>query len=79
VKRSQKQQASSQSATDVRLNQAREDVQKYKSLLQEGAGRRQGDVTSAFLWPPYVIGGPLYFCPVVSIYLSIFFFFLFLA
>ena len=27
------------------------------------------------LWPPYVIGGPLYFCPVVSFYLlSIFFF-----
>jgi len=23
-----------------------------------------------FLWPPYVIGGPLYFCPVVSFYLS---------
>jgi len=22
----------------------------------------------AFLWPPYVIGGPLYFCPVVSIF-----------
>ena len=35
MKRSQKQQASSQSATDVRLNQAREDVQKYKSLLQK--------------------------------------------
>jgi len=30
----------------------------------------------SFLWPPYVIGGPLYFCPVISIfYLSIFFFF----
>ena len=26
------------------------------------------------LWPPYVIGGPLYFCPVVSFYLSFFFF-----
>jgi len=26
-----------------------------------------------FLWPPYVIGGPLYFCPVVS-----FFFFFYL-
>jgi len=25
------------------------------------------------LWPPYVIGGPLYRCPVVSIYLAIFF------
>ena len=22
-----------------------------------------------YLWPPYVIGGPLYFCPVVSLYL----------
>jgi len=22
------------------------------------------------LWPPYVIGRPLYFCPVVSFYLS---------
>jgi len=35
LKRSQKQQSSSQSATEVRLNQAREDVQKYKSLLQK--------------------------------------------
>ena len=26
------------------------------------------------LWPPYVIGGPLYFCPVVSFYLSSIFF-----
>jgi len=31
------------------------------------------------LWPPYVIGGPLYFCPVISIYLSIYLLFLFLA
>jgi len=29
----------------------------------------------AFLWPPYVIGGPLYFCPVVSFYLLLLFFF----
>ena len=28
-------------------------------------------ITTVYLWPPYVIGGPLYFCPVVS-----FFFFL---
>ena len=27
---------------------------------------------SGLLWPPYVIGGPLYFCPVVSFYLSIY-------
>ena len=27
-----------------------------------------------FLWPPYVIGGPLYFCPVVSFLPSIFFY-----
>jgi len=26
------------------------------------------------LWPPYEIGGPFYFCPVVTIFLSIFFF-----
>ena len=26
-----------------------------------------------FLWPPYVIGGPLYFCPVISIFLLLFF------
>jgi len=26
------------------------------------------------LWPPYVIGGPLYFCPVVSFYLLLRFF-----
>ena len=24
------------------------------------------------LWPPYVIGGPLYLCPVISFYLSFF-------
>jgi len=28
----------------------------------------------SLLWPPYVIGGSLYFCPVISIFLSIFFF-----
>jgi len=33
-----------------------------------------------WLWPPYVIGGPLYFCPVVSfLLLSSIFFFFFLA
>jgi len=26
------------------------------------------------LWPPYVIGGPLYFCPVVSFLLLLSFF-----
>jgi len=36
--------------------------------------------TDTCLWPPYVIGGPLYFCPVISIfYLSSIFFFSFLA
>jgi len=29
-------------------------------------------VCSSSLWPPYVISGPLYFCPVVSFYLSFF-------
>ena len=28
------------------------------------------------LWPPYVTGGPLYFCPVISFYLSSFYLFL---
>ena len=28
------------------------------------------------LWPPYEIGRPLYFCPVVTIYLYIYLFFL---
>ena len=28
----------------------------------------------AYLWPPYVIGGPLYFCPVVSFFFLSFFF-----
>ena len=48
-------------------------------------GWHSTDLTSSlspamcFLWPPYVIGGPSYFCPVVSfyllsIYLSFFFF-----
>jgi len=27
----------------------------------------------SYLWPPYEIGRPLYFCPVVTIFLSIFF------
>jgi len=30
---------------------------------------------ATLLWPPFVIGGPLYFCTVVSFYLSIFLFF----
>ena len=30
-----------------------------------------------YLWPPYVIGGALYFCPVISIYLLSFFFLFF--
>jgi len=34
---------------------------------------------AAWLWPRYVIGGPLYFCPVISIYLSSSSFFFFLA
>jgi len=28
------------------------------------------------LWPPYVIGGPLYFCPVISIFFFFYLFFL---
>ena len=32
-----------------------------------------------YLWPPYVIGGPLYFCPVVSFLPSFFFFLLFFS
>ena len=34
--------------------------------------------SGVLLWPPYVIGGPLYFCPVISIFYlsSMFFFFL---
>jgi len=27
---------------------------------------------ASLLWPPYVIGGALYFCPVIYIYLSLF-------
>jgi len=30
---------------------------------------------SIFLWPPYVIGGPLYFCPVVSFFYLLLLFF----
>ena len=25
-------------------------------------------IVVSFLWPPYIIGGPLYFCPVISIF-----------
>ena len=32
---------------------------------------------SSYLWPPYVIGGPLYFCPVISFLLSFFYLFFF--
>jgi len=41
-------------------------------------GHRLQLLLSCLLWPPYVIGEPLYFCPVVSFLLpsSIFFFFL---
>ena len=36
----------------------------------------QGDQSCCrLLWPPYVIGGPLYFCPVVSIFYLLSFFF----
>jgi len=28
---------------------------------------------ASLLWPPYVIGGPLYFCPVVSFFFLSFF------
>ena len=40
--------------------------------------RREAEtsINSMLLWPPYEIGRPVYFCPVVSIYLSIFFLFL---
>ena len=31
----------------------------------------------SFLWPPYVIGGPLYFCPVVSFFFLSFYLFFF--
>jgi len=33
------------------------------------------DADNQLLWPPYVIGGPLYFCPVVSFLLSSFYLF----
>jgi len=34
-------------------------------------------VFDVLLWPPYVIGGPLYFCPVIPVFyfLSIFYLF----
>ena len=38
--------------------------------LSDGA---QMAIFGDFLWPPYEIGRPLYFCPVVTIFLSIFF------
>lgn len=48
IKRSHKQQATSQSATEVRLNQAREDVHKYKSLLQKAQADAKVDLYSVF-------------------------------
>ena len=35
-----------------------------------------GSTTFFLLWPPYVIGGPLYFCPVISIFFLYLLFFL---
>jgi len=40
--------------------------------MSDGAASSPMD-PSSYLWPPYVIGGALYFCPVVSFYLSSFF------
>jgi len=31
-------------------------------------------LSGQLLWPPYVIGGPLYFCPVISIFYLLLFF-----
>jgi len=47
------------------------DGSRYHSM-EVGLG--PGDFDFVLLWPPYAIGGPLYFCPVISI-----FFFLFLT
>ena len=49
-----------------------------KSVTLENVGRKVPiRPTLLLLWPPYVIGGPLYFCPVVSFYLFLSIFFLF--
>ena len=48
MKRSQKQQASSQSATEVRLNRALEEVDKLKNLLQKA--KSESKVRSSKIW-----------------------------
>jgi len=45
----------------------------HSSLLQSSAIAEDCYILGVLLWPPYEIGRPLYFCPVVTIYLSIFF------
>ena len=48
--------------------------------LYNGPPFPMGDLDlDPYLWLPYVIGGPLYFCPVVSFYLLSIFFFLFFS
>jgi len=49
-----------------------DDVQNWQSAV---SGPRIGELNAIslfFLWPPIVMGRPLYFCPVISIILSSF-------
>jgi len=49
-----------------------DDVQNWQSSV---SGPRIGELNAIslfFLWPPIVMGRPLYFCPVISIILSSF-------
>ena len=39
----------------------------FLGMLPDGSAQ-SGRSVIALLWPPYVIGGPLYFCPVISIF-----------
>ena len=61
MKRSQKQQASSQSATEVRLNRALEDLEKYKAQLQRAKS------SSKVSWSIYVFGLVPWILPSVRI------------
>ena len=55
------------------INDQQEDLRvAYVRLIYNQYVRVFSAPSVGLLWPPYEIGGPLYFCPVVTIFLSFF-------